>query len=408
MTKPLYNLDPITHEVTELLYADPQYVNKLHQFLTSSIEPPYSLSVNGNWGSGKTTLMKALQKMFERDGYPVLWFNPWEYERTDNIAFSFLVELSRLATSQFKDNLTEVGIFGATLFASGMDLVGRLLTKGALTHENIRKIEQQVREAVKDRYDAENPVEIVKKDFAALTQALAKKHDGNPLIVFFDDLDRCLPDNALDLLEALKNLFIVPNAKVIFISGLDTQVAKQFIIKRYEGLESDFAYNYFKKIFNFTVNVPVLTQAHFKRLIEKRLDELTEGAGDLLNLDAAVKKDLPEYLAERLIEAGVKSIREAYNILHNCWFTFHMDPNLQKSYRQYILLYTMKECFPDFFEECCKLANKNPQGDFLATLQSSKETEQETQSPFLRELLNELRQLGSSSSVLRNEALLNI
>ena len=397
MTKPLHNLDPITHEVTELLYADSQYVNKLHQFLTSSIEPPYSLSVNGNWGSGKTTLMKALQKMFEGDGYPVLWFNPWEYERTDDITFSFMIELNRLAQSQLKDVLSEIGIFGLTLLVSSTDLVGRLLTKGALSLENIRKIEQQVREAVHG----------LPADMDEIL-ALAKKHDGNPLIVFFDDLDRCLPDNALDLLEALKNLFIVPNAKVIFISGIDTQIAKQFIIMRYEGLESNFAYNYFKKIFNFTVNVPVLTRAHFEQLIKKRLDELTEGADGFLNLDAPIKQALPKYLAERLVDAGVKSIREAYNILHNCCFTFHMNPDLQQSYPQYILLYTIKECFPDFFEKCCKLANKNPSGDFLATLQSLEKTEQETQSPFLRELLNELRQLGSSSSVLRNEALLNI
>jgi len=399
--KKFYNLDPLTYKITDVLYTDSQYVDKLFGFLVSSIEPPYSLSINGSWGSGKTMLMQELKKQFEGNQYPVLWFNPWEYERTEDIVFSFLVSLNTFAKSHLADALKEIGIFGFSFLLSGLDLTARLLTKGALSYKGTKEICNEVTEAFKSRYDTENPAEIIKKDFADLTQALAKKHDQKPLIVFFDDLDRCLPEKALDLLEALKNLFVVPNASVIFISGIDTQVAKQFIISRYEGLESDFAYNYFKKVFNFTVNLPALTENNFKRLIENRLNELLESDGSIWPLSETEKDDLLLYLSKLLVDAGVKSIRQAYNIIHNCFFTLYMNPELKAKHKEYIILFTIKECNTDFFEKCFKLANKKPDGRFFAEIQSL----EQKQTPFLSTLLEKLKELNGD---LRNRVLLDI
>ncbi|MBC8231909.1 hypothetical protein H8E77_20350 [bacterium] len=404
-SKPFYNLDPITYETNDILYTDSKYVDKLYTFLTSSIEPPFSLSINGSWGSGKTTLMKELQKRLESNEFPVLWFNPWEYERADDTAFCFLIELNNFAKSHLKDVLKDIGICGFMLLLSSVDLTARLLTNNKLTLENTGKIYDQVEASFTSRYDTENSVEIIKNDFAKLTKALAEKHNGKPLIVFLDDLDRCLPDKALDLLEALKNLFIVPNAQVIFISGIDTQVAKQFIIKRYEGIESEFAYNYFKKIFNFTVNLPVLTESSFRKLIKKRLNELMDGQESEWSLSDEEKSTLIEYLSKLLVEAGIQSIRQAYNILQNCYFVFNINPDLQSKYKEYMVLFAIKERNPGFFEECCQLANKNPDGRFLAEVQSLEEIGREIEQPFLSALLERLKELGSS---LENRVLLEI
>ena len=401
-SKPFYNLDPITHEKIDILYTASGYVDKLYKFVTTSIEPPFSLSVNGSWGSGKTTLMKVIEARLKEDKFPTLWFNPWEYERTDDPTFGFLIELSNLARRN--DTLKDAGIFGLTLLLAGADFTGRLLTNNALNLKNIGEIQEKVASAFEDRYEKEDPVDIIKNDFRNLTMALAKKHDGKPVIVFLDDLDRCLPDKALNLLESLKNLFIVKGAKVIFISGIDTQVAKQFIIKRYEGIESEFAHNYFKKIFNFTINLPVLTEASFKKLIEKRLNELIDFKENKWLLSDDGKDNLIKYSSKLLVDAGVKSIRQAYNILQNCYFILNMDPDLQDKYKEYMILLTIKECNPDFFEECCKLANKNPNQEFLAVTQSE-EIGQEMKDSFLSALLNELKELNSD---LKNEVLLKV
>jgi len=55
---------------------------------------------------------------------------------------------------------------------------------------------------------------------------------------------------------SLENPVYHPGGKAMFICGLDTQVAKQFIYNRYHSLGETFALNYFHKIFNLTLSMP--------------------------------------------------------------------------------------------------------------------------------------------------------
>jgi len=210
-----------------------------------------------------------------------------------------------------------------------------------------------------------------------------------------------LPDKAIDLLEALKNLFIVPGASVIFISGIDTFIAKQFIIKRYEGIGSDFAYNYFKKIFNFTIDIPALTKDSFLKLIRQRLNELFDQEENLWVMSNEGKIELENFFSQILVEAGVKSIRQAYNVLHNCFFIFNMNPELQNQYKEYIILNTLKECNSVFFETCCKFANKDPNGRFQVLIDNL----HEDKNIFVSILLSSLKKINYD---LKNKILLEI
>lgn len=402
MEKPLYALDPTVHDISDQLYEDSKFMQNLFQFLEKSIQPPYSLSVNGNWGMGKTSLMQALQKRFEASKYPVLWFNAWEYERVEDIVFCFLVELTRYAKTKLGDALQELGIFGLSLFASGLDLTARLLTGNKLSFDSVSKIEKEVREALKGKYDDVHPTKQIKKDFAELTQKIAKKHDDRPLIVFLDDLDRCLPENALELLESLKNLFIVPKANVIFIAGVDTHVAKQFIIKRYEGLDEEFAYNYFKKIFNLTLNVPFLTKERYQTLIRTRIEELFA----MREPDKA-KKGLQEKivicLADNLIKAGVQSIRQAYNILQQWYLLINVYPEKRKQYDVYLALLTLKECWPGEMEKLSRYANEIPD----KTLRALRQRDDFPENLFFRATFNVLWK-NEKHANLKNNILLEI
>lgn len=364
---PFFAPDPIVHEIPDLLHKESEFLDKLSKFLAESITPPFSLSINGSWGAGKTMIMKSLQKRLEEDGYPVLWFNPWEYERTEEIVHCFLIELTRFAKSRLGELSKELGIFALSLATAAADLTAKLISGGKLSYANVSKIEQDIREALTGRYDKENPVEIIKKDFAKLTQEIAKKGGENepekPLIVFFDDLDRCLPENALELLEALKNLFVVPNANVIFISGIDTQVAKEFISERYKGLDSDYAHNYFKKIFHFTINVPTLTEQNFEKLIQDRFDHLFQKDPFA---DTKEYNDLISDFSRIVTEAGIKSIRPVHNIINQFYFLRHMNSGSMDTHnfgieninRFYLLFFTLKECWPDYIDELIRIANQ--------------------------------------------------
>jgi thymidylate kinase len=79
----LYALDPLLNpRYEDMLHVSSSFVEHFYRLITASVKPPFAISIDGLWGTGKTTVMQLLQsKLQGRDGgYPVFWFNPWEYQ----------------------------------------------------------------------------------------------------------------------------------------------------------------------------------------------------------------------------------------------------------------------------------------------------------------------------------------
>lgn len=323
MFKPFRALDPF---VEDTVFADQEsiaFLEQMETLVSHQIEPPFCLSLNGTWGSGKTSLMKELYDRLETKDYPVLWFNPWEYERVEDVVLCFLAGLAEKAKRDWKIPVKDLGVFGLSLFAGSVDAFARFATKNAVSFKNFQDIHAEVEKALASRGSRyEDPVKVMRDDFVSLTQKIvaSNKHGTYPLVVFIDDLDRCLPDKALEMLEALKNLFVFKDARVIFVAGIDTDVAKRFIIQRYPNMDLGYAANYFRKIFHATLNVPLLEKDPLKALIEKRVAEFWRDEEPVRG-----KATLIRQLADGLEQYRVRSLRQCHSVVQSyyLWCKFH-------------------------------------------------------------------------------------
>lgn len=311
-------LDPLLYPERETLHKD--FIDDLYQLVAHSIQTPYAISIDGLWGTGKTTVMKMLQSKLQEAYYPVFWFNPWEYRQSDNVVVAFLRSLAT-KNKNLLDEITKRS--GMTILAvlaeTAMDVGLSKLTDGKIALKDIKESFKSVEENQKFSFtNYDDIVETIKKEFIDLTDRISKQYEGKPVIVFFDDLDRCLPDDAIKLLEALKNLFVTqleaPEKKrgnSIFICGIDTHIAKQFIQEHYRGIEETFAINYFRKIFNLTVSMPQSPK------IEEVLSEHIKNmeVSDLLSPERT--KALAQMVSARGLQMHLSSIRTYLNIVTN-------------------------------------------------------------------------------------------
>ena len=348
-------LDPTLCSIEELqdaFYRENQFVERFYELITTSIQPPYAISVDGLWGSGKTTLMKLLQRRL-KDEYSTFWFNPWEYRKTENIVLAFLQDLAAL----HHDAVDE-------LIKNGHILFKVLLEKGIVEGLNFLKIGTIIRD-IQGAFIAANSnqrkvyenyvdsIRIVKSEFKALIDEIGKKYTNKTIIVFFDDLDRCLPEDAIQLLEAVKNLFVTPGCQVIFICGIDTRVAKQFIKSHYKDLQENFAINYFRKIFNLTISMP-----YTKNVYTMLLDYIKE----LYTWDDAKSDALAKMIYTRGLQAEISSARTYLNIVHN-FYAFRQfnaeKPNFSADSEAAIHLLVVKEAWQSLYEELVREALKN-------------------------------------------------
>lgn len=219
-------------------------------------EPCFAIGIFGGWGSGKTTLMKAIKGKLP-DSCVCVDFNAWRFEREPSLLVPLLDTIRGALADWAKgasagDDAKE----RAAKAARRMARVVRGLAAGL-------SAEFGMPGAVKMRYDIDKgmkameagrddgkPQSLYVAAFEELTQAIgemtasrtradqlsqpAQSDNAIRVVVFVDDLDRCLPDNALEVLEAMKLFFDIPG--FIFVAGLDEYLVRQAVGARLRRL----------------------------------------------------------------------------------------------------------------------------------------------------------------------------
>lgn len=210
-------------------------------------------SLYGEWGSGKSTLMKYLQKELNNT-FNTFFFEAWEFEKDDNLPISlldFLLHESNTVTEEFYGDILKYGGKILRGFGNSIKFNVPLYPKGPSVRVDPSKFV--------DEFNTENKNSFFKsrknfKDSFKKWEGLRnekKKH--NYSVVFIDDLDRCEPENVLNLLSALK-LFFTYGEKTIFFCGVDKKAMNEAVRTKYGKVVK--ANEYMEKIFDISFNMP--------------------------------------------------------------------------------------------------------------------------------------------------------
>ncbi len=350
-------LDPLLYPIDEdIIQTESSFIEHFYQLITQSIQPPYVVSIDGLWGTGKTTVMKILLKKLKKSGFPVFWFNPWEYRQTDSVVLAFLQCLAAENKSLLKETKKSGKKILRVLLEAGLDVGLKMVTKNNLSLEGIKGGFDSTEKEQSPSYEKyENTIEAIKKEFVELIDRISKKNNNNPVVIFFDDLDRCLPDDSIQLLEALKNLFVTKGSKCIFICGIDTRIAKQFISTHYNGIEEMFAINYFRKIFNLTISMPLSSN------IYDILLKYIKGQYEWKDPQGEKTEALARMVTDAGLQAEIFSRRKYFNIIDNFYAFLKFNPGYKFDPENYFIVYllVLKEAMQPVYEELIQSALKN-------------------------------------------------
>lgn len=272
-------------DIDQLEFDD--FRKALADILTTA-DTPLTVGIFGNWGSGKTSLMKMLRKDIEDLGLPsrrTVWFTAWKYDQQDALWRSLILRvlnalyprepgdgpreerpimqnpgereekliqlLNRMEESVYQSvTWEEIGprAINWWQFLGGISKAG-VKTAAALGTAGLSQ------GVVKLIGDENSPIDDLKSAAEAISREARQYHrrqlahmeefekmfgdavgliDGDEnrrLVVFVDDLDRCLPEKAIEVLEAIK-LFLEAKG-VVFVLGMDKEVVQRGIEARY-------------------------------------------------------------------------------------------------------------------------------------------------------------------------------
>jgi len=240
-----------------------RYAKSLSKFIIQS-DTPITIGLQGEWGTGKTSLMYLLLEQLNSDENRKLiatsWVNTWEYsmfkgahETTPSVLKGMLEKL--------KESSKELGVWTVKDDLKSSYTKAKKFLSGIANQVVAKQTGINIKDAIEINYEGDvAEIAQVKKFISGIIQELIED-DKNPVkkVVFFvDDLDRIQPSDAVEILESLKNIFDIPNC--VFILAIDYDV----VVK---GLESKFGpktkenerefRSFFDKIIQVPFSMPV-------------------------------------------------------------------------------------------------------------------------------------------------------
>ena len=181
-------------------------------------ESPCVIAIDAAWGTGKTTFIKMWTKDLINQSFSVVEFNAWKNDYSGNAMVALSVELTKeLQNLGLQSDTVEKLKKGAVeIFEKSIVAGVKLATSGIMDISPLLNGNQKSSEGLQNYIDSRELLENFIENLESYAKGLEKE---KPLIVVIDELDRCRPLYAIELLETAKHLFSVEN--VIFVLAVN-------------------------------------------------------------------------------------------------------------------------------------------------------------------------------------------
>ncbi|HOC30497.1 MAG TPA: P-loop NTPase fold protein [Treponemataceae bacterium] len=223
------------------------YADSLAKFI-QNCDSPMTIAIQGDWGSGKTSMMNLIREKIKKNVIPV-WFNTWQYSQFDMGGYLSISLISSLLEEiKPEKNITD----SLKKFMSAA-------AKGAMTIA----IEKTAGETIAGQFADTNSVADLTSELRDLKHKIEtaiewrlQKEQLDRVVIFVDDLDRLPPERAIEVLEVMKTFLDIPGC--IFILAVDYGIVIQGIRKKYgEMVEESKGKSFFDKIIQLPFILPV-------------------------------------------------------------------------------------------------------------------------------------------------------
>ena len=262
---------------------------------------PSTIGLYGDWGSGKSSLMKLAQKKIEEKNTEIgdekdsiktlcIEFNGWLFEGYEDTKTSLCgVILDALADEKrFSKEITDYaktlikkidfnkilgkGIkYGLDFFLTGgIGALTDLTLSSVLStiKTNVSEVQAKDLEEILNKFKKDDKTRTEIKNFREEFKQLLQKSNVENVVVFIDELDRCLPDTVLEVFEAMRLFLFVEGMS--FVIGADERLIQYSIKSKYKevpGNNLDIGKEYLEKVIQYPLYIPQLTRAEVNQYL---------------------------------------------------------------------------------------------------------------------------------------------
>lgn len=232
-----------------------------------------TFAINGAWGVGKTFVLDMLEEQL-KDDFIVFHYNAWEYDYYDEPLVALLTSTIKQIEEMMKNEIAAKKVDKAVLKKVKNALVGFVgeISRNKLGVD-IPKLIKEISEDASNQTKASkayNPYLDITEAIDRVKAQLSKMSERAPIVFVVDELDRCLPEYAIKVLERLHHVLSGINDLQVILSVDKVQVEKT--VKTIFGDKTDVDH-YLQKFIRFTIDLPIGSinaERWFERFTEYR------------------------------------------------------------------------------------------------------------------------------------------
>lgn len=270
-----------------------QYADILTSLIDTS-KTGFTMSINATWGYGKTTFIRMWEAKLRAQGYSTVYINAWE---KDYIQDPFAVVISTIWEQTQKQNSHVKDI--ATTVKELADIASKIIAYRYIGDAALDAFKKGISNDVKCNFVLDDYIEHTKRieDFKKqlheyVKQLQEQEGSKDKLVIFVDELDRCRPTYAIEMLERIKHLFSIEN--IVFVLSVDQSVLHESI-KGFYGSSNISAENYLRRFVDIEYCLP-------EPSIDKYIDFLIKYHG------------LEQYITERKLPPPLSHDNTDYDV----------------------------------------------------------------------------------------------
>ena len=230
--------------------------------LLRNISSPIVMSINAPWGHGKTTFLEMLNADLKNNYCKSIYFSAWETDFVSDPLLAFLGEINKEIQVLVDGNKDKSVVWentkkaGKHILRKGIPALIKVGTAGVIDAEKIIEDESsKLMEGLsKDFIDEYSKNKTAIEQFKNGISSILNDDEGSSikLYVFIDELDRCRPTYAIELLERIKHLLDIEG--LVFVLALD-KIQLSHSVKAVYG--SDFeSIGYLRRFIDIEYNLP--------------------------------------------------------------------------------------------------------------------------------------------------------
>jgi len=278
-------------------------------------------AIDGEWGLGKTWVLEEIEKTLssikeqDKKPYLVIHYNCWEYDYYEEPFIAIVsallnfVESTKILPSRTKGAVKKVfSKIGKKLLSVGSSLVQPFIGVNIEKAVNeIRDISSESKKEEREKYSFDKFYDF-KETIIELKNEFIKLAEKYSIVICVDELDRCLPEYAIKVLERLHHVFEGVNNLQVVLSIDKNQLDKT--VKTIFG-ESVNVAGYLTKFIDFTIKLPrgKIDKQRFELVFSDYVDQFSDNP--MYNTVHSINEFINEIFANTNIRRQIKILEKA-------------------------------------------------------------------------------------------------